>query len=131
MSRRVRLLIDECLHTSLAKVATDRLYEPYHMAHLGLSGLKDHELMSRVRAEDFTLVTNNAIDFRKIFGKEPIHCGLVIIVPNLVRESSVSCLPVCWIISAIVCSKLPGSAHELSVKRKRADWEAGASTDLI
>jgi predicted nuclease of predicted toxin-antitoxin system len=78
------LLIDECLHTSLAKVATDLLYEAYHAAHLGLSGLKDHELMSRVRDEDFTLVTNNAIDFRNIFGKEPIHCGLVIIVPNVV-----------------------------------------------
>ena len=45
MSRRVKLLIDECLHTSLVKVATDRLYEAYHVAHLGMSGLKDHELM--------------------------------------------------------------------------------------
>ena len=36
MSRRVKLLIDECLHTSLVKVATDRLYEAYHVAHLGV-----------------------------------------------------------------------------------------------
>ena len=84
MSRRVKLLIDECLHTSLVKVATDRLYEAYHVVHLGMSGLKDHELMSRIRDEDFTLVTNNAIDFRRLFGKEQIHPGLVIIVLNVV-----------------------------------------------
>ena len=84
MSRRVKLLIDECLHTSLTKVATDKLYEAYHVTHLGMSGLKDHELMLRIRDEDFTLVTNNAVDFRRLFAKQPIHSGLVIIVPNVV-----------------------------------------------
>ena len=83
MSRRVRLLIDECLHTSLVKVATDRLYEAYHVVHLGMSGLKDHELMLRIRDEEFTLVTNNAIDFRRLFRQEQIHPGLVIFVPNV------------------------------------------------
>ena len=83
MSRRVKLLIDECLHTSLVKVATDRLYEAYHVVHLGMSGLKDHELMLRIRDEDFTLVTNNAIDFRRLFRKEQIHPGLVIFVPSV------------------------------------------------
>jgi len=82
VSRRVKLLIDECLHTSLVTVATDRLYEAYHVVHLGMSGLKDHELMLRIRDEDFTLVTNNAIDFRRIFRKEQIHPGLVIFVPS-------------------------------------------------
>ena len=83
MSRRVKLLIDECLHTSLVKVATDRLYEAYHVAHLGMSGLKDHELMPIIRDKDFTLVTNNAIDFRRLFQQEQIHAGLIIIVPNV------------------------------------------------
>ena len=83
MSRRVKLLIDECLHTSLVKVATDRLYEAYHVAHLGMSGLKDHELMLRIRDEDFTLITNNAIDFRRLFRKEQIHPGLVTFVPSV------------------------------------------------
>jgi predicted nuclease of predicted toxin-antitoxin system len=84
VSRRVKLLIDECLHSSLVKVATDRLYEAYHVAHLGMSGLKDHQLMPRIRDENFTLVTNNAIDFRRLFQKEQIHAGLIIIVPNVV-----------------------------------------------
>jgi predicted nuclease of predicted toxin-antitoxin system len=83
VSRKVRLLIDECLHTSLVKVANDRLYEAYHVVHLGMSGLKDHELMFRIRDEDFTLVTNNAIDFRRLFRKEQVHPGLVILVPNV------------------------------------------------
>ena len=28
--------------------------------------------------------SNNAVDFRRLFAKEPIHCGLLIIVPNVV-----------------------------------------------
>ena len=40
--------------------------------------------MLRIRDKDFTLVTNNAIDFRRLFRKEHIHPGLVIIVPNVV-----------------------------------------------
>ena len=84
MSRRVKFLIDECLQTSLVKVATDRLYEAYHVTHPGLTGVKDYELMSRVRREDLTLVTNNAIDFRRLFEKEQLHPGLVILVPNVV-----------------------------------------------
>jgi predicted nuclease of predicted toxin-antitoxin system len=84
VSHRVKLLVDECLHTSLTKVATDKLYEAYHLTHLGMSGLRDHELMLRVRDEDLTFVTNNAVDFRRLFAKEPIHSGLVIIVPNVI-----------------------------------------------
>ena len=91
MSRRVKLLIDECLHTSLVKVATDRQYEAYHVAHLGMSGLKDHEVMRTIRERDFTFVTNNAIDFRRMFRKEQIHAGLMIIVPNVPLQFSVRC----------------------------------------
>lgn len=83
MSRKIKLLIDECLHTSLVKVATDRQYEAYHVAHLGMSGLKDHEVMRTIREQDFTFVTNNAVDFRRMFRREPIHAGLVIIIPNV------------------------------------------------
>lgn len=83
MSRRVRLLIDECLHTSLVKVATDRLYKAYHVAYLGMSGLKDYELMPRIRGKNFTLVTNHTVDFRRLFQKEQIHPGLIILVPNV------------------------------------------------
>ena len=82
MSRRPKFLIDECLHTSLVKIAHHRQYEAYHVAHLGMGGLKDHELMAKVRAEEFTFVTNNAVDFRRLFRHEAIHPGLVILIPN-------------------------------------------------
>ena len=82
MSRRPKFLIDECLHTTLVKIAHDRQYETYHVVHLGMGGLKDHELMAKVRAAEFTFVTNNAVDFRRLFQYEPIHPGLVILIPN-------------------------------------------------
>jgi len=44
--------------------------------------LKDHELMAKIRAGDFTFVTNNAVDFRRRFQHEGIHPGLVILIPN-------------------------------------------------
>ena len=82
MSRRPKFLIDECLHTSLVKVAHHRQYEAYHVAHLGMGGLTDHELMAKVRAEEFTFVTNDAVDFRRLFRHEAIHPGLLILIPN-------------------------------------------------
>lgn len=39
--------------------------------------------MPRIVAEDFTFVTNNTRDFRKLYAKEEFHAGLVIIVPQV------------------------------------------------
>ncbi len=44
--------------------------------------------MPRIVAEDYTFVTNNARDFRKLYGNEEIHAGLVIIVPQVVPHCS-------------------------------------------
>jgi hypothetical protein len=48
---------------------------------LGLSGATDWTLMGRIIAEDFIFVTNNASDFRKLYARQPLHPGLIIIVP--------------------------------------------------
>ena len=32
------------------------------------------------------LVTNNAGDFRKLYAAQPLHAGLVIIIPNVNRQ---------------------------------------------
>jgi hypothetical protein len=48
-----------------------------------MNGLRDYELMPVVRAKDFTFVTNDAVDFRRMFRSQPIHAGLVIIIPNV------------------------------------------------
>lgn len=79
----MKFLIDECLHTSLVAVAQNHGHDCFHVNWLGLSGETDWDLMPRIVAEDFTFVTNNARDFRKLYAKEELHAGLVIIVPQV------------------------------------------------
>jgi predicted nuclease of predicted toxin-antitoxin system len=79
----VRFLIDECLHTSLVDVAQRHGHEAHHVNWLGLSGATDRGLMPRIVEEDFTFVTNNAADFRRLYTRQEVHAGLVIIVPQV------------------------------------------------
>ncbi len=79
----MNFLIDECLHTSLVAVAVERGYEATHINYRGLSGAQDWNLMAPIRKGDFTFVTNNAKDFRRLCGQEDIHAGLVILIPNV------------------------------------------------
>ena len=79
----MKLLIDECLHTSLVAVAQERGHECSHVNWLGLSGETDWDLMPRIIDGDFTFVTNNARDFRKLYAKQELHAGLIIIVPQV------------------------------------------------
>ena len=79
----MRFLIDECLHTSLVKVAHEAGYVCEHVNFLGLSGQKDWELMRKVQAGEYTFVTNNRVDFVELYTQEALHAGLVIIVPNV------------------------------------------------
>ena len=53
----------------------------HHVVWLGLSGEADWDLMPRIVENNFTFVTNNAADFRKLYAREDIHAGLIIIVP--------------------------------------------------
>ncbi|MGR9161483.1 DUF5615 family PIN-like protein [Rhizobium leguminosarum] len=79
----MKFLVDECLHTSLVAAARDYGHDCFHVNWLGLSGETDWDLMPRIVAEDFTFVTNNARDFRKLYAIEALHAGLVIIVPQV------------------------------------------------
>ncbi len=79
----MRFLIDECLHTTLVGVAQARGFEAYHVAHIGLSGTPDWDLMPVIAERDFTFVTNNAADFRRLYAQQPIHAGLVVFVPQV------------------------------------------------
>ncbi|WP_338111011.1 DUF5615 family PIN-like protein [Rhizobium cauense] len=67
----MKLLIDECLHTSLVAVARDSGHDAFHVNWLGLSGEADWDLMPRIVAEDYT----NARDFRKLYAKEELHAA--------------------------------------------------------
>jgi predicted nuclease of predicted toxin-antitoxin system len=79
----MNFLIDECLHTSLVEVAQSSGHEASHVVWLGLSGQADWDLMPRIVGDDFTFVTNNARDFRKLYSNEPLHAGLVILLPQV------------------------------------------------
>jgi predicted nuclease of predicted toxin-antitoxin system len=80
----VKFLIDECLHTTLVAVAQDHGHECFHVNWIGLRGEADWDLMPRIVEENFTFVTNNARDFRRLYANEELHPGLVIIVPQVV-----------------------------------------------
>lgn len=82
----MRFLVDECLHTSLVVVATDRGHEAHHVNWLGLSGTADRDLMPRIIDGDYTFVTNNAADFRRLHGRADLHAGLVIFVPQVAPD---------------------------------------------
>ena len=80
----MRFLIDECLHESLIAVAHGAGFEATHVNHLDLSGKPDWELADRIVADEFTFVTNNRVDFIRLFGHMELHAGLIVIVPNVV-----------------------------------------------
>lgn len=82
----MRFLIDECLSVELVTVAGEAGHEAHHVAHVGRAGWKDWNVLHYARERDFVLVTNNAADFRKLYATEPLHAGLVILIPNVDGE---------------------------------------------
>jgi predicted nuclease of predicted toxin-antitoxin system len=79
----VKFLIDECLHTSLVELAHAVGHVADHVNYIGLGGSKDWQLMAIIRQQDYTFVTNNRSDFLLLHGQEPLHAGVIIIVPSV------------------------------------------------
>jgi predicted nuclease of predicted toxin-antitoxin system len=82
----VRFLIDECLSVDLVTVAGESGHEAQHVAHVGRAGWKDWNVVAYASAGDFVLVTNNAGDFRQLYAAQPLHAGLVILIPVVSRD---------------------------------------------
>jgi predicted nuclease of predicted toxin-antitoxin system len=78
-----KLLIDECLHTSLLELARAAGHIADHVTYLGLGSSKDWELVKLIVECGYTFVTNNRTDFLSLYRRTPLHAGLVIIVPNV------------------------------------------------
>lgn len=78
-----KLLVDECLHSSLVDLARAAGHVADHVNHLGLGGFKDWKLMAFVVKHDYTFVTNNRSDFLGLYSRAPLHAGLIIIVPSV------------------------------------------------
>ena len=79
----VKLLIDECLHTSWVEVAHAAGHLADHVKYLGLGGSKEWQVMATIRTQDYTFITNNRSDSIFLHGREPLHAGVIIIVPNV------------------------------------------------
>jgi predicted nuclease of predicted toxin-antitoxin system len=81
----MRFLIDECLTIDLVSVAAEAGHEARHVAHIGRAGWKDWNVARYAAEGDFVVVTNNASDFRRLYETQPLHAGLVIIIPSVSR----------------------------------------------
>ena len=81
----MRFLIDECLSVDLVTVAGRSGHEARHVAHVGRAGWKDWNVVRYASDGDFVLVTNNASDFRQLYAAQPLHAGLVILIPAVNR----------------------------------------------
>ena len=81
----MRFLIDECLSVDLVPVAGQAGHDAQHLAHIGRAGWKDWNVVRYARDGDFVLVTNNASDFRRLYAAQPLHAGLIILIPVVDR----------------------------------------------
>jgi hypothetical protein len=86
----IRFLVDENLSPALLPVARAAGYEAMHVNHLSLRTVKDWTLMRFVVRGGWTLVTNNAIEFRSRYGRTPLHPGVIFIVPSLPRAGQIA-----------------------------------------
>jgi predicted nuclease of predicted toxin-antitoxin system len=82
---RPRFLIDENLLPHLTGIAHDNHYAAAHVNHLGLRGEKDWDLLKLGSAEEWTLVTNNAMEFRGRYRLIDLHPGIVLLIPSVSR----------------------------------------------
>jgi hypothetical protein len=83
-----RLLVDECLSTTLPQVAHQLGFDCSHINHLGLVSTKDWDLVDTIVDGNWTLVTNNAIEWRGRYRSSTtllIHPGVVFVIPNMRR----------------------------------------------
>ena len=83
----MRFLIDECLSLDLVGEAHRAGFEAYHAAHVGKAGWEDWNLAAFAAERELVVVTNNASDFRRLYRRQQLHSGLVLILPNVDRPT--------------------------------------------
>lgn len=88
----MKLFIDECLSPQLARhLNMTGEHDAAHPRDIGRLGEPDHVVLSRCLAEDRVIVTENAVDFRKLVAREEIHPGLILL-PSVARDVSLRLL---------------------------------------
>ncbi len=74
----MKLWFDEDLSPTLVQVAHERGLEATCNRDRGVLGITDPQLLDLVGRDDFVLVTDNGSDFRRLFARERIHPGLIV-----------------------------------------------------
>jgi predicted nuclease of predicted toxin-antitoxin system len=84
-----RFLIDENLSVKLPELAHKRGFEASHVAHLGLREWKDWNILGLIEAQNWVLVTNNAVEFRSRYRRIKSHPGVIFLLPSVRREQQI------------------------------------------
>lgn len=66
-------------------------HDAVHPRDRGRLGEPDHVVLARCMAEDRVIVTENAVDFRKLVAREELHPGLIVL-PSVARDRSLHLL---------------------------------------
>ena len=69
-------------------VASGAGHEALHVADVGKAGWKDWNGVRYASDGDFVLVTNDTSDYRRLYAKQLLHAGLVIIIRTSVAQSN-------------------------------------------
>jgi len=78
----IRLLFDECLSPRLVGIAQRRGFDATHVNFLGLASTPDRLLLPVIAGGDYTFVTNNRLDFLRLYKHVEVHAGLLIVLPS-------------------------------------------------
>jgi predicted nuclease of predicted toxin-antitoxin system len=77
------------LSVKLPELAHKRGFEASHVVHLGLREWKDWNILELIEAQNWVLVTNNAVEFRSRYRKITRHPGVIFLLPSLRREQQI------------------------------------------
>ena len=84
----MKFLVDECLSPTFVAGLAERGYvDAIHPKYMGWLGIDDHLIVRRALAQDRTIVSANAVDFRALLREEILHPGLILL-PNAQLELS-------------------------------------------
>lgn len=122
---RLKLFIDECLSPQLARhLNATGEHDAVHPRDRGRLGEPDHVVLALCIAEDRVIVTENAVDFRKLVAREELHPGLIVL-PSVARAMSCRLLT-----GAIAYLATLGEPSDVIVNHVLEVSEAGALTLL-
>lgn len=117
---RLRLFIDECLSPKLAhELNATGEHDAIHPRDMGRLGEPDHVVLARCVADDRVIVTENAVDFRKLVANEELHPGLILL-PSTGRDLTLRLLT-----DAILYLASLGSASDVIVNHVLEVTERG------